>query len=102
MDGCEEWLNGVLGLLVYRFVVAEPVDSMEVAESPREWEKKLRSPNPATGVEMVVGESQPELAPPNPPPKPKPAPERPKGVGAEPALPSSKSGIVICTPSFII
>lgn len=86
-DGWEEWPKVVLRLGVKTLVVAELLESMEAEESPLLWEKKLRSPNP---VEMV-GESQPELAPPNPPPKPKPPPERPKGVDVDPVLPSSKS-----------
>lgn len=37
-EGCAEWEKSALGLLVTR-VVADPVESIEVEESPREWEK---------------------------------------------------------------
>lgn len=77
------WPKGVPGLDGYR-VVAEPAESMDADESPREWWKKLFSPKPATGVVDAPGESFPN-------PLPKPNPGRPKGIGADRTSSSSKS-----------
>lgn len=91
MESWAECENGVPGLLANR-VVAEPAESTEVDESPRECEKKLLSEDwkALIGVVIPLGESN---APPNDPPPPPKAPkaERPNGVGADIPPSSSKS-----------